>query len=140
MYRTAENRRRGACRPAARRLPAALVGMVAVAWVAPLQAASPVDFTRDVAPILVARCLECHGGTQPEGSLRLVDHDGLRRGGDTGPAIVPGASAASLLWQRVAADEMPPKHPLPAEEKDVLARWIDADAPWEGGALDLYSV
>jgi len=140
MCRTADNRRRGTCRAAARRPPAVVVAIVAAAWVAPLEAASPVDFTRDVAPILVARCLECHGGSQPEGGLRLVDHDGLRRGGDTGPAIVPGASAASLLWQRVAADEMPPKHPLPAEEKDVLARWIDADAPWEGGALDLYSV
>lgn len=97
------------------------------------------DFREQVAPLLVRRCLECHAGDSPEGSLRLVDATGLTAGGESGAAIVPGSAAESLLWQRVAADEMPPEHPLTADEKQVLAAWIDAGGRWDGGPLDLFA-
>jgi hypothetical protein len=47
-------------------------------------------FEKDVRPILVKRCFECHSNTKQKGGLR-VDHIGyLKSGGDTGPAVVPG--------------------------------------------------
>ena len=47
-------------------------------------------------------------------------------GGDSGAVIEPRNADASLLWQRVAADEMPPKHPLSDDEKALLRRWIES--------------
>lgn len=96
-------------------------------------------FARDVAPLLVARCLECHGDGHPSGGLTLLDETGLRTGGENGPAVVAGRSAESLLWRRVAADEMPPTQPLSTEEKAALARWIDAGAVWAAGPLDPFA-
>ena len=116
-----------------------LVAALPVATDGVSAAAAAIDFPRDVAPVLVRRCLECHSGERPEAGLSLADDASLRRGGDSGAALEPGDSAASLLWQRVAADEMPPKHPLSAEEKRTLAAWVDAGARWQGGPLDLFS-
>jgi len=99
-----------------------------------------VDFRRDVAPLLVRRCLECHSGESPEGDLRLTDATTLERGGESGVAIVAGDAAASLLWQRVAADEMPPQAPLSAEERRTLAAWIDAGGRWQGPALEAFAL
>ena len=99
-----------------------------------------VDFARDVAPVLVARCMGCHSGESPEAGLTLTDEAALRRGGESGAALEPGDSGGSLLWQRIAADEMPPKHPLSAAEKSSLAAWIDAGAPWQGGSLDPFAL
>src|SRR5688572_3196673 len=97
------------------------------------------DFERDVAPILVRRCLECHGGPQPKGKLDLTTRAGALKGGRSGPAVVPGDSKASELWARVAADEMPPKKPLPDTEKKLLRSWVEQGAAWRGGALDLFA-
>src|SRR5947209_13396514 len=94
------------------------------AFAGPLRADDAPDFDRDVAPLLAERCLECHRGAKPKGGLDLSAVKTARAGGDSGEAIVPGKPADSLLWQRVEADEMPPKKPLPAAEKDVLRRWI----------------
>jgi hypothetical protein len=130
----------GRCRAFIGRRRTALVAIVAAGFVATVGPQThAADFVREVAPILVARCLECHGGEQPAGGLRLLDEPGLRAGGDSGAVVVAGRAAESPLWQRVAADEMPPKHPLPAEEKAVLSRWIDAGAAWAGGPLDPFA-
>jgi len=93
------------------------------------------DFDRRIAPLLTARCLECHSGAAPEGGLSLVDAAAAAKGGDSGPALIPG-SLESPIWTRVAADEMPPDHPLDEAEKESLRRWIAAGAPWEGKPLD----
>jgi len=60
-----------------------------------------VPFDKEVAPLLVARCLDCHGGSKPRGGLDLSRQKAARGGGDSGPAIVPGNAAASLLWKHV---------------------------------------
>jgi len=95
----------------------------------------PVHFLEDVRPLLSARCYECHGPDKQKGGLRLDDKRAAMRGGDSGPSIVPGTSAQSLLLQRVAglkADEiMPPKgKPLSKEEVSLLRGWIEQGAPW----------
>jgi hypothetical protein len=94
-----------------------------------------IDFDRQIAPLLIARCLECHSGASPDGGLSLVDAEGARKGGETGPAIEAGSSK-SLLLARVEADEMPPEHPLSDDEKALLRAWIDVGSPWGGRPLD----
>src|SRR5690349_15073791 len=59
-------------------------------------------FEKKVRPILVAHCYTCHAAdTKPSGDLRVDDRNGLFTGGKTGPAIVAGDPARSLLIQRV---------------------------------------
>lgn len=94
------------------------------------QEVSPLFFETEVRPILKAHCFHCHGeGDHREGGLdvRLVHL--LKKGGDSGPALVPGSASESLIHQRVAADEMPPggKHLSPSQ-KETLERWLIAGA------------
>jgi hypothetical protein len=88
-------------------------------------------FETKVRPIL-ARCVRCHGGDEPSGSLDLTTRAAALKGGETGPALRPGKSRDSLLYGRAAAKEMPPKKPLGAEELAVLRRWVDDGATWDG--------
>src|SRR5438309_11798162 len=83
------------------------------------------DFDTTVAPLLAGRCLECHTGAGAKGNLDLSTATGVARGGDGGAAVMPGKPAESLLWRRVAAAEMPPKHPLPERERAILKDWIE---------------
>src|SRR3954471_18273215 len=103
-------------------------------------AAAPPDFDRDVAPILAARCLDCHTGADAKGGVDLT-----HKAGTVGPVgaekpVVPGKLDASLLWKKVAADEMPPKKPLGAKEKAILKEWIDAGAKWGSDPIDPFAV
>src|SRR5262245_13125524 len=51
--------------------------------------------------IFSARCLDCHAGKDPEGQLVLDNFESLMKGGETGPAVVPGKSSDSLLAQMI---------------------------------------
>ena len=64
-------------------------------------------FDEQVAPLLAARCAECHHEVEPEAELNLLSEATARKGGENGPVLVPGDPGKSLLWKRVAADEMP---------------------------------
>ncbi|MFT7680207.1 MAG: mono/diheme cytochrome c family protein, partial [Planctomycetota bacterium] len=96
-----------------------------------------VDFEREIAPIFAARCIKCHGPEKQSDGLRLDRRARALAGGDSGePGIVPGASARSELFRRIApaneADRMPPKGaPLSAAEIALIKRWIDEGAAWE---------
>ena len=75
----------------------------------PAQTADAPTFERDVRPILKTYCLDCHGGGEKlAGNLDLRLKRFAVKGGDTGPAIVPGNAAASLLIERMKSGEMPP--------------------------------
>ncbi|PQO26356.1 hypothetical protein C5Y96_20170 [Blastopirellula marina] len=115
-----------------------VVFVIASSRLVPLQAQS-IDFDKQIAPILVSRCLECHQGTESEGGLNLTEMALVTKGGDSGAAVVPGKATDSLLWERVSADEMPPKHPLSTQDKSALKRWIEEGANWGTGPLDLFS-
>jgi len=98
-------------------------------------AAPPVDYGREVKPILVARCTTCHGAIRQKAGLRLDTALFVRRGGDDGPAIEPGKSRESLLIDRVSGsagvDRMPPESEgasLSEGEIAVLRAWIDQGA------------
>ncbi|HEX8915344.1 MAG TPA: c-type cytochrome domain-containing protein, partial [Humisphaera sp.] len=88
---------------------------------------------------MATSCVECHGPAKAKGGLRLDSRSAAMKGGVTGPAIVPGKSAESLLLVRVRGqgDEprMPEKKPaLSAEQIATLARWVDEGAAWPDSA------
>lgn len=89
----------------------------------------PIDFGRDIRPILSENCFYCHGqdGNQRQADLRLDDREAAIDHG----AIVPGDAASSLLIERITADDpdmrMPPANSnrqLTAEQKQLLQQWI----------------
>jgi len=100
------------------------------------QAADPLDYTRDIKPILVKRCYACHGPDEGKrkGDLRLdVRKEAVAE------AIVPGKSAESEMIARITSDDpderMPPpksKRPRPTDaEIKLLRRWIDEGAKYD---------
>ena len=109
---------------------ALLIGRVAVT------AADPVDFKRQVRPILEVYCLKCHGDEKPKGGLNLVTLAGALKGGEDGPSIVPGDPAKSPLYTTTTLppdhdDVMPPKgDKLTKAEQDTLKAWIEQGAKW----------
>ncbi|MGB7160030.1 MAG: PSD1 and planctomycete cytochrome C domain-containing protein [Tepidisphaeraceae bacterium] len=103
---------------------------------APSRAAdAPVDFAKDVQPILAKHCVSCHGEKKSKGHLRLDVKNLAMEGGTSGKSIVAGQGAKSLLIQRLRGegdeDQMPlDKDPLPDEQIAVIAKWIDQGATW----------
>ena len=95
----------------------------------PSFAADAPHFEREIAPLLKRHCVKCHGPVKQEGKLNVSSPSGLIRGGETGAALVPHDVEASLLWKRIASDEMPPDAPLSADEKSLFKRWIVAGTP-----------
>ena len=100
-------------------------------------AADEVDFDRDIAPLLVARCLDCHGGTDPKAGLDLTRRELVA---DKEGLLVPGSPEESDLWLRVESDEMPPKKPLDPAEKELLKRWIAGGGKWGTSPIDPFRV
>jgi mono/diheme cytochrome c family protein len=97
-------------------------------------AAEPVDYLRDIQPILTKHCTACHGATKQRASLRLDSVRAARLGGNSGPALVPGKSDDSRLLIAVCGGNddvttMPPKGPrLSKKEIALLRAWIDGGA------------
>ncbi len=94
-------------------------------------------FAREIAPLLEAKCLACHGRELLLGGLDLASREALLRGGQSGtPGAVPGDAQASLLYQAVAGTHatlrMPPKENdrLSPAQIGHLRDWIDLGAPW----------
>ncbi|MDA1049659.1 MAG: PSD1 and planctomycete cytochrome C domain-containing protein [Planctomycetota bacterium] len=95
-------------------------------------------FESHVLPILKAKCLSCHSGEQPKAGLDLSTRRSVMLGGKSGGAVRRAAAESSLLWERIAAGEMPPKGTkLTAEEKGIIRAWINDGAVGEGGDDDL---
>ena len=94
-----------------------------------------VDYSTQVKPILVKHCAECHGVTTQQISLRVDSAKGLLTGGDSGPAVIPGNAAKSLLIHAITgtegASQMPPDGDKLADVQiDILRRWIDQGAKY----------
>ncbi|MEO1996631.1 MAG: DUF1549 domain-containing protein, partial [Planctomycetaceae bacterium] len=91
------------------------------------------DFENNVRPLLLARCVKCHGPRKAEAGLRLHTKAAARRGGDSGPAIIPGQPDLSLLIRAVRHQDdlkMPPNGKLNTQEVAHLVRWIQQGAAW----------
>src|SRR5215212_9480075 len=81
--------------------------------VAEVKRAKAVDFGTEIIPVFQKNCLACHNAKDAKGDLVLETPLTILKGGETGPAVVPGKSAESLLL-KVAAHQtkplMPPKN------------------------------
>lgn len=91
-------------------------------------------FETSVRPLLSAECYECHGPDKSKSGLRLDHLDLMIKGGETGPAIVPGDVENSLLIEAVRREDpdfaMPPKKDLTKAQVGVLEQWIEQGAIW----------
>ncbi len=98
----------------------------------PLLADESPSFAKDVAPIL-ATCAGCHAAKVAMGTLDLETFAGIQKGGHSGPVIVPGHSAESLLYLRITG-KVTPAMPLNGKRLDdgdieIIRKWIDTGAP-----------
>jgi len=84
-------------------------------------------FEKEIRPLLVERCQKCHGEKKTSGGLSLTSRTSILQGGNTGPAVVPGKPAESLLIKAInhAGDlKMPEKEKLPPKDIDRLTKWV----------------
>ncbi len=101
----------------------------------PAAPSQPVDFERDVWPLLEASCHHCHGPEEQQARLRLDARAIVMAGGNSGPAVVPGDADASLLVQRLighGTEVRMPSDADPLEEAEiaVIRRWVEQGADW----------
>jgi hypothetical protein len=111
----------------------ARVALMLVPLLAP--AAEPdAYFEAKVRPVLATHCYGCHSKKAKTvfAGLRVDSRGALLRGGDHGPALVPGKPASSRMVQAIRWEglRMPPAGKLGADEIAVIERWIEMDAPW----------
>src|SRR5689334_21678906 len=94
----------------------------------------PVDFRTEILPFLKTNCIACHHTKDPEGQLVLEGVKAILKGGDSGPAVVPGKGGESLLLQSAAHQKkplMPPRKnkvgagTLSPQQLGLLKLWID---------------
>jgi hypothetical protein len=101
-----------------------------------LDAQSPTAefFEKKIRPVLTASCYGCHASTlkKPMGGLVLDTKDGLKKGGSSGPVVIPGKPAQSLLLQALRYNDlrlkMPPTGKLPDSVIADFERWIATGA------------
>jgi len=96
---------------------------------------TPVDFTKDVQPILQKSCYSCHADKLQMGRLRLDSKAAALNGGQSGKILQPGKAAESSLYQRIAGIGDQARMPMGAKPLDaaqiaMIKNWIDQGATW----------
>lgn len=108
--------------------------------IADMKRTEPVDFEKEILPVLKNNCLACHNQTKAKAGLILETPQTILRGGDSGPAVVPGKPDESLLFKAAAHlddTKMPPQDnkvnaaDLKPEELGLLKLWIEQGAKGE---------
>ncbi len=101
-------------------------------------------FSTLIRPILQSNCVGCHGSEKTKGGLRLDSFEAMLKGGENGPAVIPGKATDSLLLKRIqlpiaSDDHMPPEgKPQPSTDDIALLQWwIGAGAPTNKPAAQL---
>ncbi len=89
-------------------------------------------FEKRIRPVLIKHCYQCHSIEKDaaKGGLTLDTRGGLRRGGESGPALIPGDADASLLMEAIRYDsfQMPPDAPLPDSVIEDFEKWVTTGA------------
>ncbi len=97
-------------------------------------------FEKKIRPLLTSQCYKCHStsASKLKGNLYLDSRDGLLKGGDGGPAVLPGHPEQSLLIEAINYTnddlKMPPKTRLPAAAVADLKQWVKSGAVWPGAS------
>jgi len=102
----------------------------------PAPSGGKIDFARDIQPILEASCAKCHARSKAKGGFNFDTPESFLKGGDSGPAALPGDSARSRLIELVSGidpdDVMPLKgSKLAASQVGLLRSWIDQGMAWD---------
>lgn len=112
----------------------AIVALLTCTTTVSAQTDSIEHFETAIRPVLAKTCFKCHGGDSTSGELRIDSREALIKGGERGPAIVPGDPDRSLLFQAIThADpnlQMPPDDPLPKPVIAEIREWIKNGATW----------
>ena len=92
-------------------------------------------FEKEIRPLLAEHCQKCHGDEKDRGGLRLTSRELLLKGGDSGPAAVPGQPDRSLLIRAIRHNgdlKMPPKEKERLSERQItlLTQWVKIGLPW----------
>jgi hypothetical protein len=101
-----------------------------------LHSVKPADqpfFEQRVWPVLRDSCLKCHGGDRTRNGLDISTREDLLRGGEHGPAVVPGEPEKSLLIRAIRYEgdyHMPPRSKLGPQQVADLVEWVKRGAPW----------
>ncbi|HYV36025.1 MAG TPA: DUF1549 domain-containing protein [Gemmataceae bacterium] len=95
-------------------------------------------FESKIRPVLIDSCISCHGPEKQKGDLRLDSQTDLLKGGERGPAVVPGHPEKSLLIKAITHEDATFKMPRSAEKLSKehiadLTRWVKMGAPWPAG-------
>ncbi len=114
-------------------------GMILFSLAGCLTAAEPVEFNRDIRPVLTKHCTACHGGVKEAGGISFIYREKALAAGESGrAAIVPGKPEESEMVRRIKSSDpdevMPqPKHgpPLAPDEVALIERWISLGGKWE---------
>ncbi|MCA8993929.1 MAG: hypothetical protein KDA88_18225 [Planctomycetaceae bacterium] len=105
--------------------------------VAQIQRNDQVSFEKEIFPILQRNCLACHSASEKQGDIVLESPQGILKGGDNGPAAIPGRGADSLIVKLAAHQSNPVMPPdgndvaaknLSSNELGLLKLWIDQGA------------
>lgn len=94
------------------------------------------EYAKHIKPLIDRSCVKCHGPEKRKSGLRLDKKRFAMKGGETGPAIVPGNSGESLFYKYISLpsddeDVMPSKGKLLAQsEIETIKKWIDQGAAW----------
>ncbi|SVC72375.1 uncharacterized protein METZ01_LOCUS325229, partial [marine metagenome] len=108
--------------------------------VAELSRDKPVDFTREILPILRKNCLACHNARDADGELNLETPSTIAKGGESGVVVVPGNADKSQLMRHIRQIEkpfMPPRRnkvsakKLTPRQLGLIRLWIDEGAKGE---------
>jgi mono/diheme cytochrome c family protein len=92
-------------------------------------ASGGVSFSADVMPILMSRCITCHGGDRIEAELVMLDYDNLMKGSENGPVIIAGDAANSYLVELIESQKMPKRGPkLTPPQVQTIIDWINQGA------------
>ena len=126
------------------RIPAGLAILAAAVILQSVHAADSPDkaafFEQKVRPILQSSCFTCHShaAKKSKGGLMLDSREAIVKGGDRGPAIVPGKPDESVLAKAIGRQDedlkMPPTGKLADDQIATLREWIKLGAPWSGSS------
>jgi mono/diheme cytochrome c family protein len=101
-----------------------------------------VSFKNDIAPLLLTHCASCHGlGRRPSGRFNLTTFAGILRGGDNGPAVLPGNPAESYIVKKLlgtgGGQRMPANgDPFDDAQMELISKWITEGATFDGLSFD----